>query len=247
MPNDGEITTVTTTGATQADAQASNADATGTKYTDEDLARARKSFEKNAQRQIQKAVDTAKTEASTQILEQLGLTDIDELEEFASKLQQTTGAAEQATTLQRQLKKLTADLEKREASENKLRTIIRNGAIKTELLATAQKLNGHPESVYAHALVNNRVQADDDGQVFILDENGDPDATLTLEKYVQGLLAEHKHLQRPGPQSGGGSLPAATERQSSLSQLRTSGGLSARLKQYEQENPGSVRTIIGRG
>lgn len=236
MSVEGKVTATDNAGsATAAEPNA------GAKYTDDDLAKARLSFERQAEKKASKVAEAAKAEALQSVLSQLGLQSADELPEFVERVQQTAGAEDKAKGHERQLKRLQTEKDALQAEIGKLRTGIQRGAVERSVLSLAEKHNGHAKSVLAHVALENRLRADDEGRVFVVGEDGDEDHRVSADEYVKKILEDNKHLLKSVSTSGAGSRPNNQQQVSSQRPLSLRDQIAQGIR-----DTGSLAALTGR-
>jgi len=192
---------------TQPAADAANAGQA--RYTDDDMAAARKGWDKRTAREMDKA------RASWE-RERLEALDLDSWEELSERL---TGKRQAETELEKQLadaKRKAREASKRAEAHDELTAKYQRllgernqHAMRNAVYAAASKIEAHEKLVYAMLVADNKIGVDDDGNVFVRGDDGEP-AGLSLEKIVTQLVAENAALQRPSGAVGAGSLPQNT-------------------------------------
>lgn len=179
------------------------------KYTDDDMAAARKSWDKRAARDIEKA--RAQWER-----ERLEALDIDSWDDLAERL---NGKRQAETELEKQLadaKRKAREAGRRAESFDELNAKYQcmvaernKHAMRTAVYDAAKGAGAHEKLVYAMLVADNRIAVDDDGNVFVRGSDGEPSG-LTLDKVIAQLVSEDPALQRPSGTPGAGSLPQTT-------------------------------------
>jgi len=208
--SDGTTTEVVNSGESTGDSENQGA---SKKFTDGDMALAKDAWKKRYLAPVK-----TKLEAAEQARKEFFEThDVDSFDDIAERLTVQAKSDGDHAEVQRDLKKAQRELVKvtgeRDVASTGLAKMVatRNrAAIKDSIYEAAAKADAREQDVYARLVVNNSVAIDDEGVVFVRGTDGEPAHGVTLEQLVTQLVADNKHLQRPTPAQGGGSLPAAS-------------------------------------
>lgn len=187
------------------------------KYTDDDMARLRRSYDAK----IDKAKETASQAALRTALDELGVADLDDLRDRlkgAESLQTAETAAQtELKKFQRELAKVQKERDDALAERAKAAKEREQLAIKDSIFAVAKEVGAHEDLVYAVA--RDRVVMDGE-------EIAGPDGQ-TVGEYIKTLVEKDPRLL--ANPSGAGSLPAGTNGAPSGPDLRTVEGMSQAL------------------
>ena len=173
---------------------------TAGKYTDDDMAKLRRSYEAK----MGKAAEQASAKAVSTLLSDLGLTDVDELRDTLETAKGSMSAATQTETelkkAQREAEKSAKALAEAQALLTEHDTRAKRATSKDAIFAAAAKVGAYEDDVWAH--LRDRVVVSDDGSVVGTDGT-------EVETLVTSLVTARRNLLRPSPGAGGaGSLPS---------------------------------------
>jgi len=173
---------------------------TAGKYTDDDMAKLRRSYEAK----MTKAAEQAKSAAVSSLLGELGVGDAEELRDMLEAAKGTQTAASQTETelkkAQREAEKSAKALAEAQAKLADYDARTKKAQSKDAIFAAAAKVGAYEDDVWAH--LRDRVVVSDDGSVVGADGT-------EVDTLVTSLVADRRNLLRPSPGAGGaGSLPS---------------------------------------
>jgi hypothetical protein len=186
----------------------------GAKFTDDDMLQARKSFAADAERKQARAIEANTQSVKQSILDELDLDSFDDLKAITEKHRSNQSQESEAVTAAKKAARAQTQAEKDRdaaiAERDRLIAQRNTAAVKDAVFAAAKKADAHEEDVYARLVIQNKLDVDDKGAVFVRDANGEPEHGQTVEKLVNALVAANEHLRKPKGTTGAGSLPAGT-------------------------------------
>lgn len=204
----------------------------GARYTDDDMAKARHSWEK---RQA-KAIESARSDAVKSILNEL---ELDSLDDLKAAIASTREVGDQKSELEKAMAKRDRDiktLEKRLSEESSraqsLQSKIDAAAIERTVNQAAEANNAYGDLILGVLDRQGRIGIED-GEVFIRDVRTGERADISVEAAVQQLVSDRPELARPTGRPGTGSRPPEQKHDTGHNLLTREGRIAA-LMELEQ-------------